>query len=425
MYSHLEIQNATTQQLQEYLLQPILHTADLDPIKRRLITLIESFNRSDDNETKQLHFLADKVLKIFSTMDRTKKIKNLASSFQAFKPELQSQSVVNFLNVIPKELIHTIFQELSFYEQLALMPVSKHASKIIKEMPIHDKYIFIKNVYMLSIDQLNPEYDLAILPEQLDIIKPRTIYLSDKNGKLEYAIIPFNKSKLVQNIITPLDVPDIFSIETLLPLKDNILKITEENNHTQKKTKSSWTYKELRKLDVLKNQLNADDTLVVTYADEVQEDTRAKLPWMVRSPVGMTILWYICTMAFTVPMVLLENKTLKYVNSTSNFTKHEQDLLSYAGEGLYLGGTMLSGLLSFICILLLREKYVQNNIHNARNEARQLFGFFKNDSSDEDNFQLAETEEQNDKQCIVSFSSEDEEELFLRDNTGYPYNLEI
>jgi hypothetical protein len=362
-------------------------------------------------------------MEIISVKDRRYITVNTSSSPQALEPELYS--LVNFFNVLPNELIHKILHELSFYEQLALMPVSKHANKIINEMPIHDKYIFIKDIYMISMDQLNPEYDLAILPEELADIKPRTIYLSEAHGKLAYTVIPFNKSKLVQNITTSLEVPENFSIETLLTFKDNILKITAENNHTQQKTKSLWTYKELRKLDLLKNLLNADDTLVVTYANEVQEVTRSRLPWMIRSPFGMIMLWFLCTFSFMFPMAIAERKTFGYVNSTHNFTKHEQDLWSYAGFGLYLGTTMLSGLLSFLCIFMLREKYVETNINNARSEARQLFGFFNNGSSDEESFQQLEIEELNDEQCVVSFLSEDEEEPLIMGKSSCLSNYDI
>ncbi|MBA2653101.1 MAG: hypothetical protein H0U73_12685 [Tatlockia sp.] len=229
----------------------------------------------------------------------------------------------------------------------------------------------------------------------------------------------------MQNIPTSLDVPEIFSLESLLTLKENILKVTENNNHTQKKTKSSWTYKELRKLDILKNLCKVEDTLVVTYANEVQEDTRAKLPWVITSPVGLTILWWLFSATFMIPMIIAENKTLKYINSTYNFSKHEQNVLSYAGDGFYAVGTMLSGLLSLLCVLMLREKYVANSNHTARNEARKLFGFFKDESSDEDNSRSFEMEELKDEQCIISLLSEDEEDQLISDNSGYSTNYDI
>jgi hypothetical protein len=410
MYSRLEIQNASSQQLKDYLFQPILPTADLEPICERLLILIESSNNSDDSEKEKLILLEKRLLEILAARDPKSKIGNSTSSLQALNPELQ---LINFFNAVPKELVHRILQELSFYEWLDLLPVSKQANKLIREMPLHDKYIFIKDIFLISIDQLNQEYDLAILTDKLEAIKPRRIYLSDKNGKLAYTVIPFNKSKPVQNIPTSLEVPENFSLQTLLTLKEEILRITTENNHTQEKTKSSWTYKELRKLDVLKNFIKEDDILVETYANEVQEDTRAKLPWLIRSPYGMMTLWCSFSMIFVIPMIIAEDKTLRYVNSTHNFTKYEQDLLSYVGDGLYAGGTLLSGLLSLLFILLLREKYVESSNNTARNEARQLFGFFKDGSSEEENSLLAEIEELKDEQCIIPFLSEDEEELLL------------
>lgn len=425
MYSHQEIQIASSNYLQDYLLQPILHTTDLIPICNRLVILMESFDNCDERkaEAEQLHFLSERLVEIFSVKNRIYKILNSEPNLQTFEPELHF--FFNFFNGLPKELIHKILHELPFYEQLSLMTVSKQANKIINEMPIHDRFIFIKDVYMISMDQLNPEYDLAILTEELADIKPRTIYLSEENGKLAYTVIPFNKSKFVQNITTSLDAPEIFSIETLQTLKDNILKITVENNHTQQKTKSLWTYKELRKLDLLKNLLNTDDTLVVTYANEVQVVTRSKFPWMIRSPMGMMMLWCLCTFFFMFPMAIAEGKTFRYMNSTHNFTKLERDLLYYGGTGLFFGTTMLSGLLSFLCIFLLREKYVETNINNARSEARQLFGFFNNGSSDEESSQLVEIEELKDEQCIITFSSEDEEEPLIMDKSSYLGNCDI
>ncbi len=377
------------------------------------LTLTESKDDSDDNPKDQLTFLEEKLYEILSALVLKSEIRDPESCEQVFKPE--TQTFVNIFNVeqIPKEIIHRILLELSFYERLALMLVSKQAKKIINEMPFHEKYIFIKNVFMISIEQLNQEYDLAIMPDNLKAIKPRTIYLKEIHGKIAYTVIPFNKSKLVQNIDTSLNVPERFSIETLLTLKEEILTITAKNYHSQNKAKSSWTYKELRKLDVLNNVFKADATLVTTYANEVQEETRAKFPWLIREPVGMTILWFLFSASFMIPIIIVEEKTLKYVNSTHNFTKQEQSLLSYAGDGFYAGCTMLSGLLSLLVVLMLREKYVAIRNHSARNDARQLFGFFKDESSEEGNYQIAEIEELKDEQCIVTFLSEDEEELLL------------
>ncbi|MBA2651985.1 MAG: hypothetical protein H0U73_06955 [Tatlockia sp.] len=109
MYSHQEIQNASSQNLQDYLLQPILHIDDLKPIGDRLLILWDSI---DDGEYEQLTLLENKLADILTSMKRKNKIVDSASSLQAFKPELQPevqpefQSVVNFFNAIPKELIH-------------------------------------------------------------------------------------------------------------------------------------------------------------------------------------------------------------------------------------------------------------------------------------------------------------------------------
>ncbi|MBA2651734.1 MAG: F-box protein [Tatlockia sp.] len=170
MYSHQEIQNASSLNLQDYILQPLLHTADLAPLSSRLSVLIDSADDSDSNEKEQLNFLAERMIEIFTAKTKNHNITNSMPNLPAFIPK--QQSIVNFLEVIPEELIQKILQELTFNERLSFTLVSKQSKKIINEMPLLDKYIFIKDIFMIAIDQLNQEYDLAILPDQVDVIKP-------------------------------------------------------------------------------------------------------------------------------------------------------------------------------------------------------------------------------------------------------------
>lgn len=160
----------------------------------------------------------------------------------------------------------------------------------------------------------------------------------------------------------------------------------------------------------MKELFRTDDTFVTIYASEVQEDTRAKLPWLIRTTCGNSILQLFVASILLLLMIIAREKSLGVFDSPHNSTKHER----YNG-GILAGFITFSSLMLFLFLLNhFRNKYVESSNHSARDKDRQLFGFFRDESS-------SVIEQLKIEQRTISFLSEENEEL-LPGNFG---NYEI
>lgn len=90
-------------------------------------------------------------------------------------------------------------------------------------------------------------YDLSLMPENTDEIKPGKLYVKKEGNSLHYTVIGIN-GKPVKGIITPdeltLPLTEPFQLDKLRPFLADILKITAKKGHTYTVSDSKFILKE-------------------------------------------------------------------------------------------------------------------------------------------------------------------------------------